>query len=158
MAWHEEFEDAKVIDGRLALPSIPVLPLLVPAERIFEVDDLCLPAFEINTQDIETHLRRELLRQLPYVSASQSAQRISLVAIDGDFRGCCISMGRARLHFAEQQQRPLPCDQVHIAGYVAGRPAPRHDSVTIAPQMEVGGVFAFESDPGDGGAAPTHGR
>jgi hypothetical protein len=66
------------------------------------------------------------------------------VRVNGDLGGSGVA-GGAGLHFDKTEPWPLPCDQVHIAGQVARRPAPRHHGVTLAAQVEEGRVLALDA-------------
>src|ERR1035437_7812661 len=54
-------------------------------------------------------------------------------------------MGGARLHFDKAEHGPLPRDQVDVTGPVAGRPAPRHHGVPLAPKIKEGRVLAVSA-------------
>jgi len=57
------------------------------------------------------------------------------VLIYGDL-GRSDVVGGAGLHFNKTEHRPLPCDQVYIAGQLARRPTPRHQGIALAAQKE----------------------
>lgn len=100
--------------------------------RIFEEHDLRFGAgSQIDAHHIESHLRGFRRRQLPCVSSRQLAKDASLVPVHRSF-GRGRAARPARLHFHDAQQRSLSGDQVHVAGHVSARPAPRHYRVAFA--------------------------
>ena len=54
-------------------------------------------------------------------------------------------MSSAGFYLYKAEQGPLPGDQIDIAGLIARRPAPRHDDVTLAAQVEAGSVLALDA-------------
>jgi hypothetical protein len=53
---------------------------------------------------------------------------------------------RAGLNFDEAKQGAVPRDQIDVGGDVARGPTTCRDGVTLALQVEEGGVFAFNSN------------
>ena len=80
---------------------------------------LFLSRHKIDAEHIETDEWSCLLRQLAHVMASQPANGVSLVGVDGGFGGRDVMRG-AGLHFDDAKQRSIPRNQVEIAGYGSG--------------------------------------
>lgn len=78
---------------------------------------------------------------MAHVTACEASQPCALMTANRGFGQRHVMRG-AGLYLNEAQQVTLPSDQVDIAWDVTGRPATRNDGVSLAAQIEEGGVFA----------------
>jgi hypothetical protein len=126
-------------------PACPLASMLAPAKRAFEVCKFRgRSRQEVHADDVEAHFRGSFARQLTHVVPSEAAQHVALLGVDRGL-GWRHIMRRARLHFDETKQRPLPCNQIQIAGQISTRPPMRHHNVALALQIRTGGILAFDS-------------
>ena len=95
-----------------------------------------------------------LAGQLAHVLAGQAAQNVALVGIDGLFGRRYIPRG-AGLDLEEAEHRPLPGDEVQIAGQIACRPSPRYHRVALAAQVRANGFLALDAGRANGRARPA---
>jgi len=134
------------MDDLLPESSFPIIsgPLFAPAECRLEVLKLWLHSWnQINSNHVEPHLRKRLLRQLRNILPGQPAQHTALAGIDNFMRRKHVP-GSACLHLNHAERRSLPGYQVEIAAHIAGRPTSRGDRVAIAHQVKTSRIFAFD--------------
>ena len=96
---------------------------------------------KINTECIEAHRRCLRLRQLPNVGSPQAAKNQLLVPINGRLGGGHV-VRSSRLDFNEAKQRPLPRNQIHIAGPLPADQRRATARISLAVQIEKRSIFA----------------
>ena len=100
---------------------------------------------EIDADDIEAGRRSSGLWKLLEIATREAAEDVALVIVDGGLGGGKVA-GRAGFYFDEAERRPVPGNQVDVAGHIAGGPAARDDGVALALQVEQRSVFAVDAN------------